>query len=181
MFKRIGIDVQHCGKPGKPFDRGATYGGYQEADLVLKYATLTFQELTDKGYEAFLITSGSYAERHAWVNKHGIDLYLACHLNAGGGRYSLVEYCWNAGHKTREIAKIMADNFKTILGTSAAKVWEISKDGRGATCLKNTRPSALLLEPLFIDNDKHLQVAVNQPELIVEAIIKTIETHTEVV
>ena len=40
MFKRIGIDVQHLGKPGKPFDRGATYGGHNEADLVLKYAAL---------------------------------------------------------------------------------------------------------------------------------------------
>ncbi len=174
MFKRIAIDVQHLGKPNKPADRGAIYGSYQEADLVLKYATLAFQELTAKGYEVFLITSGTYAERHEWINRHGIDLYLACHLNAGRGRYSLVEYTHNAGQRTREIAKIMADNFKTILGTSAAKVWEIAKAGRGASCLKNTRPSALLLEPLFIDNEKHLQIATEKPELIAQAIVQSV-------
>ncbi len=144
--------------------------------MVLKYATLTFQELTAKGYEAFLITSGSYSERHDWVNRHGIDLYLACHLNAGGGRYSLVEHYFDAGQKTRQLAQIMADNFKNVLGTSAAKVWEIAKDGRGATCLQNTRPSALLLEPLFIDNEDHLDIAVNKAGLIARAIIKTIES-----
>ena len=174
MFKRVVLDVQHLGKPNKPADRGASYGGYQEADLVLKYATLAFQELTARGYETFLITSGTYAERHAWVNKHGIDLYLACHLNAGGGSYSLVEFYYDAGRRTREIAKIMADNFKAILGTSDGKVWEIAKDGRGAVCLKNTRPSAMLLEPLFIDNEKHLQIAVENPELIAKAMVETI-------
>jgi len=177
MFKRIGIDVQHLGKVNKPFDRGASHGGYNEADLVLKYATLTFQELTRQGYEVFLITSGTYAERHDWINRHGIDLYLACHLNAGGGRYSLVEYYHDAGQRTREIARIMADNFRTILGTSAAKIWEIPKDGRGAACLKGTRPSALLLEPLFIDNEAHLSIAVNKPELIANTIIKTVESY----
>ena len=177
MFKRVAIDVQHMGKPHKPLDRGASYQGYQEADLVLKYATLTFQELTRKGYEAFLITSGSYTERHDWINKHGIDLYLACHLNAGGGSYSLVEYCWNAGEKTKKLAHIMADNFKNTLGTSAAKVWEIAKGGRGESCIKNTRPSALLLEPVFLDVRSHLHIATVQPELIARAIAKTIEFY----
>jgi len=174
MFKRIAIDVQHMGKPNKPADRGASHGSYQEADLVLKYATLAFQELTAKGYEAFLITSGTYAERHEWINRHGIDLYLACHLNAGGGRYSLVEHYYNAGQRTRKIAGIMAENFKAILGTSAAKVWEIPKDGRGAACLKNTRPSALLLEPLFIDNERHLEIASGKPDLIAQAIVQSV-------
>jgi len=151
MIKRVVLDVQHMGKVHKPFDRGASHGGYQEAYLALTYATIAFQELTRLGYEAFLSTSGTYGERHHWINKHGIDLYLACHLNAGGGRYSLVEYYYDAGRQTREIAKIMADNFKTILGTSDGKVWKIPQDGRGATCLQNTRPSALLLEPLFIE------------------------------
>ncbi len=174
MFKRIAIDVQHMGKVNKPFDRGASHGGYQEADLVLKYATLAFQELTRKGYEAFLITSGTYAERHEWINRHGIDLYFACHLNAGGGRYSLVEYYYDASQRTRAIAKIMADNLKAILGTSAAKIWEIAKDGRGAACLKNTRPSALLIEPLFIDNEEHLNIAAEKPELIAKAIVQSV-------
>jgi N-acetylmuramoyl-L-alanine amidase len=79
----------------------------------------------------------------------------------------------------REIAKIMADNFKTILKTSAGKVWEIPKDGRGTVCLKGTRPSALLLEPLFIDNDEHLKISVNKPELIAKSIVKTIESYNE--
>jgi N-acetylmuramoyl-L-alanine amidase len=164
------------GKPNKPFDRGASNNGYQEADLAMSYATLAFQELTSKGYEAFLITSGTYAERHDWINRHAIDLYLACHLNAGGGRYSLIEHYYDAGQRTREIAKIMADNFKSILGTSSGKVWEIAKNGRGATCLKETRPSALLLEPLFVDNDSHLHIAVNQPEQIAQAIVETISS-----
>jgi N-acetylmuramoyl-L-alanine amidase len=177
MIKRIAVDTQHMGKPHKPADRGGSYNGYQEAYLALRYATLVFQELTSKGYEAFLITSGTYTERHAWINKHNIDLYLACHLNAGGGRYSLVEHYYDAGRRTREIAKIMAENFKTILNTSDGKVWEIPKGGRGAVCLSGTRPSALLLEPLFIDNDRHLHIAVSQPKLIAEAIIKTIESY----
>ena len=101
-------------------------------------------------------------------------MYLACHLNAGGGRYSLVEHYYNARQRTRKIAGIMAENFKAILGTSAAKVWEIPKDGRGGACLKNTRPSALLLEPLFIDNEEHLRIAAQKPELIAKAIVRSV-------
>jgi len=177
MFRRIALDVQHMGKPHRPYDRGASCAGYYEADLVLRYAGLAYQQLVAKRYEVFLLTSGRYSERHEWVNKHGVELYLACHLNAGGGSYSLVEYYYDAGQKTREIASVFADCFRRVLGTSNAKVWEIPKGGRGAVCLEGTRPSALLLEPLFIDNTVHFELVVHQPELVAKAIVRAIEEY----
>jgi N-acetylmuramoyl-L-alanine amidase len=165
------------GQPNKALDRGAASGGYNETDLALKYASIAFMDLTSKGYETFLITSGTYDERHKWINKYHIHLYLACHINAGGGRYSLVEHYYDAGQRTREIAGIMAGNFKDALSTSQGKVVEIKKDERGAVCLKNTKPSALLLEPLFIDNEDHRRIAVERPGLIADAITKTIESY----
>ncbi len=179
MLKRIVLDVQHIGQPQKPMDRGACYKEFREADLTLKYAALAFQQLTGLGYETFLVTSGTYQERHEWINRHDIELYLACHLNAGGGRYSLVEYCYNARQPTREIAKIMADSFKSSLGTSEGKVIEIPKGGRGEICIENTRPSALILEPMFIDNDTHLRIAVEKPEAIAMAIVETVKSYNE--
>ena len=75
MLKRIVLDVQHSGQPHKPHDRGACYKEFREADLTLKYAALAFQQLTNLGYEAFLVTSGTYQERHEWINRHDIELH----------------------------------------------------------------------------------------------------------
>ena len=108
-----------------------------------------------------------------------IELYLACHLNAGGGKYSLVEYCYNAGQLTREIAKIMADNFKSRLGTSEGKVIEIPQGGRGEVCIEATRPPALIMEPLFMDNDTHLHIAVEKYDAIAMAIVGAVKSYNE--
>jgi N-acetylmuramoyl-L-alanine amidase len=133
--------------------------------------------LTGLGYEVFLITSGTYKERHDWVNKHGIELYLACHLNAGGGSYSLVEHYYDAGPRTRKLAKMMSRSFCSHLGTAKGRVFEIERGERGSVCLSGTRPSALLLEPLFLDDPAHEQIILNDGKRIADALVAAIEEY----
>lgn len=166
------LSVGHMGKPpgpnrlDNPFDRGASINGIYESDLALRYAIFIRERFFVRGYKTFLITHGSYYERHLWANRNcpaKSSLYLSCHLNAGEGRYSLTEHYYDASDQTKQIAENIATQFHQVLGTeypdmsfAPGGVREIPKCWRGSVCLENTAMSALLIEPFFLDNPEHL-------------------------
>lgn len=161
----IVLDVQHMGKPHRPDDRGAVSANSDyESDLALKYALCIRTRFMKEGFKTFLMTHGTYQERHVWANTYcdsKTSLYLACHINAGGGSYPLIEHTETAMEQTRAIAKLIAKKFDDLSQDyfSPAQIWKIAKKERGWGCISDTNMSALLLEPLFIDNSYHLEVA----------------------
>lgn len=182
------LDVQHMGKPKSPFSRGGKNDdGDYESDLALKYAICIRERFLVAGYKTFLMTHGSYQERHAWANRYcdpKTSLYLACHINSGGGRYPLVEYTVSAMPQTKKLAKLIANKFTeklTPLETDPAypyfdpaQAWELTPTSRGWVCIAQTIMSALILEPLFIDNPQHLEVA-KKPFAVARAVFEAVE------
>lgn len=97
----IVISRDHIGKPDRLDDRGAaadTDGdgiiGHDEREAYFTrwIAGFTEDALVALGHEVIPISDGTYAARHARANDYGADIYLALHLNAGAGNYSLVLY-----------------------------------------------------------------------------------------
>lgn len=100
------LDIQHTGRKSKPGDLGAAYDldsdghpgepGEREVDLVRGYATAAFAYAADRDVQAVCLTEGEYGARHERAIKIASEnpgirwAYLACHTNAGGGRYALV-------------------------------------------------------------------------------------------
>lgn len=186
-IKTVFLDIGHMGKPGKPLDRGASFEGDFESALCMTYALFAEGMFLRAGYEVFLLCYGEYATRKQSANRITANnprtaLYLSCHLNAGSGNYSLVEHYYDATEQTRRIADIVVSHFRQKLGTkypsmsfAAGGVKELSKGERGAVCLKETNMSALILEPLFIDNPEHLLLARGHSFEIARAIFDAVE------
>ena len=107
MTQRNGIvifDRQHYGKPGGG-ELGAAYDldhdgriedHEREANLTPDYYLPARRMLEEKGYQVFVLDQGWYSARHrearriAMLYPHCHVVYVACHVNAGGGKYSLV-------------------------------------------------------------------------------------------
>lgn len=156
---KIAIDVGHMGKSNKPGDRGAVYKKTKEANMALIYATSAYGHLEKAGQICYLMTYGNYSVRHTFCRNNSIGLHLQCHVNAGEGDYSLI-YC-RKGNPGIELAEILSSKFRASLPVSKSKFLEINKSTRGYACLMNQIPS-LLLEPLFLDNEKHYEALIDE-------------------
>lgn len=100
------LDIQHIGKPNNPRDVGAHVdidgNGMKdaweaEAALTPIYAYAAAAAAESLGHVAIVVNQGHYWQRHNAANAlaasrkgKGKVLYVACHLNAGGGNYGLV-------------------------------------------------------------------------------------------
>jgi len=98
------FDRQHYGKPGGG-ELGAAYDldhdgriedHEREANLTPDYYLPAKRMLEEQGYQVFVLDQGWYSSRHrearrlAMLYPHRHVVYVACHVNAGGGKYALV-------------------------------------------------------------------------------------------
>lgn len=193
---KIVLDTQHKYKPApKDNDKGAVYQNICEADLVDKYFEAVSEDREkqmsiDLTQEDIIlirnnpsqnILTGWYPTRIKWANDNKVDLYFAGHLNAGGGKYGLIEVI-DGKNDDYELAKVLADMFKDGLGNSDFRVKKLTKDDRGSICIAGSICPAFLLEPAFIDNPEHFDKLVNGDWLykIGKVLLKFIRYYKEV-
>jgi len=169
----IFLDRQHAGKPKRVSDRGA--GQDINGDGLISWAekeaiwtgklSLELEILLlELGYNVIPISDGSYAERHKRVNNYAIgsldSIYLALHLNAGGGDYGSFFYhhsSVNGKQLAEEISLELQKNIQLL-----KRVKPISCQGTDWT--KNAyytikgvgRPVAICCEPIFMDTHQEL-------------------------
>jgi N-acetylmuramoyl-L-alanine amidase len=164
----IVIDRQHVGKPGKD-DTGA-WNDYDEdrtADVLELEAILTGfyglwceVRLRELGHNVISLGDGHYVDRHKRANSYKADAYIALHLNAGKGDYSLVLHDARSKAGPR-LAACISEAFAKVLPTSR-HIFEgtspTARFPRGYNCIDGVFSGtavAALVEPLFIDNPKH--------------------------
>ena len=173
---KVVVDVQHLYRPHKPNDRGAVYTlsdgtRTSEASATLIYAAALRAYLEARG--AAILTNdpahgilvGHYSTRNragsAW-RAHG---YLACHLNAGRGRYALMEYMTVTEGKllASSIGQSLVQAFPVIV---EHRTQGLSSTDRGAVCIARVESPtvAVLCEPFFGDHPGH-QALLAAPEL----------------
>lgn len=106
MSLHLILDIQHAGRPDKPGDMGAAFdldgdgvvgeNGEREVDLVRGYVAAATTYARQLGHRVSVLETGTYGQRHATAIRlaqgaPGVDhVYLACHVNAGGGSYGLL-------------------------------------------------------------------------------------------
>lgn len=169
----IFLDRQHAGKPNRLSDRGAGLDlnengrvDWWEKEAIWTGILSIELELLflEMGYDVLPISDGKYSDRHKRVNEyskgHPNSIYLALHLNSGGGNYGSFFY-HHASPQGRLLAGCISNschdyfqqigNFKAIAASSSdwtKNAWNTIK-GVG-------RPVAVCLEPIFMDTHKEL-------------------------
>lgn len=192
---KVVLDTQHKYKPQpKDNDKGAIYNDVYEADLVDRYFDMITEDREkrmsiDLTQEDIIIIrnnpqqgilTGWYPDRIKWANGNKIDLYFAGHLNAGKGKYGLIEV-EEGKIEDYELAKVLVDIFKEKLGNSDFRIKKLSKDDRGYFCIAGSNCPAFLLEPAFLDNPEHFEKLVNGDwcYLIGKVLLKFIRYYKE--
>jgi N-acetylmuramoyl-L-alanine amidase len=165
---RIAVDVQHLYRPSKPHDRGALFtladGTHtDEASATLKYAAVLCDYLEASGATVLTndaahgILTGEYRTRNRAAQVWQAHAYLACHLDAGGGEYAMVErMAMTAGGELAEIlATAVSEAFPRELPHHQVRL--LGAEQRGAVCVEAVPATipALILEPFFGDQPNH--------------------------
>ena len=165
---KICLSVGHMGKTSNPKDRGCEFQGSRESDLVLIYALSTFQHLEKQGHLVYLLTHGNYSERKAFCRKIGAELHLQLHLNCAEkpGDYALIEYRKSNESKCLALAEIMKAEFSKELPVKKTDIRTMKKGDNGYICCMSGIPS-LLIEPLFLNNEKHYKSIMDGDMLFV--------------
>lgn len=135
-------------------DPGACGHGLRESDLTGDIVSLIASKLA--AYEATVLQAPRYdslADRAAYANKMGADLYLSIHVNGGGGT-GFESYIWSFDH----LDSTLADEYQAIIhGAVMGYLAPLGVTDRGMKSanfdvLRLTDMPAVLLENLFVDN-----------------------------
>lgn len=167
---RVAVDVQHLFRDGiHRGDRGSIFripglGKVSEGASVLHYAQALSSELTLAGAEVLTndpgkgILTGPYYRRARAATAFRASLYLACHLNAGGGSYALAEHALESPYAARAAgaARVVLESVRQLPGIGGLEVRALAAGDRGHVCVAGfTTGPALILEPLFGDSPAH--------------------------
>ncbi len=143
------------------YDPGACSNGYEEfkiAKEIAKYA----QEYYNKNYSEvadLMNYDGSLylTDRIKKVNKCDYDFIAEFHLNAGKGTGT--ECFYSDGSETgRKYAQAISKAIATTFGVAnrGAKT-KVGKNGDYFGIIRQTKPTAVLIETLFIDRDTDIE------------------------
>jgi N-acetylmuramoyl-L-alanine amidase len=160
---KVVVDVQHLYREGPHAgDRGAVFalrggGTVTEGECAIHYAQAAVSALRDRGATVHTnnvsahVLVGPYSRRQSQAMVMGADLYLACHVNAGGGAYAAVEYLDRP--ECSDVAKAVLSELKgSIPELVLTRTTVLAPGARGAVCLQGfTSGPAVLLEPFFGD------------------------------
>ncbi len=161
MTKKIVIDPGHGG-----YDTGAIGFGLQEKNINLDIA-LRLRGMLANTADISLTRSSdifvSLSERAAFANRMGADLFVSLHVNAGGGtgfesfiyNYAMAETIFVRETIHKSIADFYILNGFPDRGMKKAEF----------AVLKQTLMPAVLLENLFIDNQKDA-AKLREPEFL---------------
>ena len=184
---KIAIDKGHCLYGFDTSADGRSVGGFSESEYDRVLGDKIINLLRSNGHEVIDVTVdngnqfsnmyGSLSARTAKANANGVDLYIAIHFNAGGGRGTEVylaprsyygsdsSYNTNLGYASRVQQKMVSLGF-TNRGVKTEEFY----------VLVNTNAHAILIETCFCDSvsDKQLYDSLGADKVakaIVEGIL----------
>lgn len=165
------VDRQHVGKQDNLRDTGAQgdldrdgKAGIleREAMLTALYGFHAEARLRELGHDVIPMSDGRYSERHARANAYaksyaGPVVYIACHLNAGGGAYGACLHDQRSAGGKR-LALAVADKLRASLPELVdVHTWGCGPTGdwtRAYSTIAGVyegRPVGLCFEPCFLD------------------------------
>jgi N-acetylmuramoyl-L-alanine amidase len=172
---RVAIDVQHAFKPWPlQNDRGAVFrlqdGTHvTEFSLAWQYATALAETLERAGHQVLRNAPGAQFPLTGWYSARArqaaawrAQLYLACHVNAGGGSYALLSTAQDMSVDVPpsdvaawSVSGRIATALRATGMVTAGKTAGLTVTSRGYACISVARRlgiPAVLVEPFFGDN-----------------------------
>lgn len=148
----IVLDAGHGGN-----DPGAVGNGMKEADLTLDICKRVQGRLGRKYLAVVrLAPRGEPLERAIFANNCNADLFLSIHVNAGGGT-GFESYIYpGAKERTRKLRDIIHN------AIIALPIKDRGKKEKNLCVLRETVMPAVLLECLFIDNEKDAALLIDE-------------------
>ena len=190
MSDYVILDWQHHGKPGKD-DHGASFEGLRETDLSSGYINAAKAALELAGIPVLVLAYGWYGARHAYVREAakavtGKCVYVACHVNAGGGSYGLV--CYDSRSSAGEyLSDAVSAELGKLVSKSRSEAASPSLWGNAYNTISGVYEgpanlSGICFEPGFIDSEEnaHLWYAdglVRVGEALAAGILNYLEEH----
>lgn len=163
MSHYVILDWQHHGKPGKD-DHGASSGDLRETDLSSAYINAAKEALERHGIQVLVLAYGWYGKRHDYAREAakavaGKCVYVACHVNAGGGSYGLVCHDARSGGGKR-LSDAVARELEPLTGTARSEAaspdkWTNAHNTIAGIFKGPANLSGICFEPGFIDSDAH--------------------------
>ncbi len=161
-MKHIAISIGHF-----PGSEGAGVDPFQEYPLLAPVAGFVIRYLHGHGHQAWMVPAGPLEEKVLWVNTKGFDLVVDIHANAGGGHG-----CETLHHphsqRGKTFARIVQEHLPGMISEKdrGAKPGYYRGDpGRGVCYwLEKTKEPALILEPVFMDNEPGMNKLKHTPE-----------------
>ena len=179
-MNKIAFLVGHGEGKSGGYDPGAVSGTHHEFKIAREIASYA-RDYYNKNYEetAELMNYGGYlylTERIAKVNAGDYDFVAEIHLNAGGGTGTECYY-HIGGSKGKKYAEAITKNSAAAFGVKnrGAKTKANSAGKDYFAIIRETKPTAVLIETLFIDSSdlKHIDDAAGQKKCG-EAIAKAV-------
>jgi len=150
-MKKLVIDPGHGGK-----DPGAVSNGLKEKDLTLDISNRVASKLSFYDVDVILTRTAdrdlSLGERCSIANNHKADYFCSIHINAGGGTGFESFVYTNPSTRTNNIRNIIHDRVADYYKN--AGFMDRGKKRANFAVLRETNMPAVLLENLFIDNQK---------------------------
>lgn len=172
---KIGLDIQHLGRIKRPGDYGASvdtdgdgHSDTVEAILTPRIAVGALEYLQASGHSVYILGDGEYSERHSRADKYKLNVYLALHLNAGGGDYGAFFYHPEspehngaalataiAGAWTMEGERLLGRDFSVKAIRSSRADWTKNAHYTIKGLGRAAYPVGICCEPWFLDNPEH--------------------------
>lgn len=156
-MKKIMLDPGHGGS-----DSGATNDGYREKDFTLKISNMVREYLEGKNACKVLMSRNrdvtlSLENRAELANVNNVDYFVSIHVNAGGGT-GYESYVYSGSVPSRTIKRQELMHMSIMDRIKSYGVRDRGQKRADFYVLHYTRMDAILLENLFIDTEKDLDL-----------------------
>ncbi len=154
---KIALSLGHWGKKSQPLDRGAVHNGWVEAHICAQLMVVAAKMLEREGHTVFMLAHDDYKNRQKFANRMRCDVFFALHMNSASsaGDYGLIYYD-ERGKLGKLFALLLAGEFEKQLPWDF-RVEALGPSQRGFNNIKHTHMTALLLEPGFLNNSRHMR------------------------
>lgn len=159
MNKKICIIVGHGKSKNGGYDSGAVsrdgkFYEFEIAKRIAKYAA-DYLGCSLMNYDGSLYLT----DRIKAVNRADYDFIAEIHLNAGGGRGTEVFYYNGSPTGLKAAAAVSQEIAKEFNVPDRGAKIKLGKNGKDYfAIIRDTKPTAVLVETLFIDNDAELEI-----------------------
>lgn len=150
----------NCGHTRSGAGYGAEYKGFKESEIVRNVGNELIKLLKAKGHRVYNSTVDKAESQSAYLkkvvqlaNNSGADLFISLHCNASSTHKGYGSECWTYKGKRVEEAVNICVSLKK-LGFRDRGI----KDGSKLYVVKHTKMPAVLVELMFLDNDKDRQL-----------------------